>query len=208
MIVRVRGFRSGALGVLASTFVVGMTMTPASAVTVSVDVVDFSFNPTSTAQVVGQAVEWRFNIGMPAGSTHTATDTSGLATFDSGFKAPNTTFVFTPGAAGTYSYHCAIHGSMTATLNVRDKVMPASGTVTTSFVVRWATVAVPGLVYDVQVKRPGSAAFAPLVTGTAAQFVQFVPDAGAGVYKFRSLTRRTSSGASSAFSPTKSITVS
>jgi predicted lipoprotein with Yx(FWY)xxD motif len=60
---------------------------------------------------------------------HTVTSDTG-AWPDSGSLAPNQTFSHTFAKAGTYAYHCAIHPSMTAKVNV-SAVTPAAGGHTT-----------------------------------------------------------------------------
>jgi hypothetical protein len=96
-------------------------------------------------------------------------------------------------AAGTYRYHCGVDGSLPATMTVAPTAKLAGVVVT----VTQATGAAPaGFVYDVQVKRPGAAAFVDLATGLTAPTVRFTPDAGSGQYTFQARLRRLAGGAS------------
>jgi hypothetical protein len=63
-------------------------------------------------------------------------------------------------------------------------------------------------VFDVQVQRPGSAAYVIWKQGVTATGASFVPDAGPGTYRFRSRLRSSSSGKAIGYSPGKAITVS
>jgi plastocyanin len=72
-----------------------------------------SFSPNPASVKVGQTVAWRNADSI----SHTATADAGG--FNTGTIAPGTTTaaVAMP-AAGSFSYHCSIHPSMTGTLNV------------------------------------------------------------------------------------------
>ncbi len=73
---------------------------------------DFSFQPGSISVAVGSTVTWTNQ--DTTGHTVTADDGS----FDSGTLAPGATFSHTFDTAGTFTYHCNIHHSMTATITV------------------------------------------------------------------------------------------
>jgi plastocyanin len=62
---------------------------------------------------VGTTVTWTNNDSV----THTVTADAGA--FDSGALSPGHTYSFTFRTSGTYSYHCSIHRSMTATIIVQ-----------------------------------------------------------------------------------------
>lgn len=79
----------------------------------SVSVANFSFSPASVTVKVGTKVTWKNNDSV----THTVTADQGA--FDSGDLPPGQSFSFTFTKAGTYSYHCNIHPSMTATIVVQ-----------------------------------------------------------------------------------------
>jgi plastocyanin len=72
-----------------------------------------SFNPASLTIKVGETVTWTNKDSY----AHTVTSDNGA--FDSGNIASGSTFSFTFDTAGTYSYHCSIHTSMTAKIIVQ-----------------------------------------------------------------------------------------
>jgi plastocyanin len=80
-----------------------------------VTIQSFAFNPQVITVKVGTTITWTDKDG----TSHTVTSVSGPASFDSGRLNPSGgTFKFTFSQAGTYSYHCMIHPSMTATVIV------------------------------------------------------------------------------------------
>ena len=80
----------------------------------SVSIQGFAFGPSSLTIDTGDSVTWTNNDG----TTHTATSTSGPASFDSGGISGGATFTFSFTTAGTYDYRCDIHTSMTASITV------------------------------------------------------------------------------------------
>lgn len=72
-----------------------------------------SFNPASLTIKVGETVTWTNKDSY----AHTVTSDNGA--FDSGSINNGATFSFTFKTAGTYSYHCSIHTSMTAKIIVQ-----------------------------------------------------------------------------------------
>ena len=83
------------------------TTPPANAVDITME-----FTPSSLTVSVGDTVTWTNKDTM----AHTATADNG--TFDSGNLSPGETFSFTFDTAGTYTYKCNIHSSMTGTIIV------------------------------------------------------------------------------------------
>ncbi|MGH2635414.1 MAG: PQQ-dependent sugar dehydrogenase, partial [Actinomycetota bacterium] len=77
-----------------------------------ISVTDFAFTPRSVRINPGVAVLWTFN----GPSNHTAT-LAGV--FDSGVKAPGSTYGFVFNSTGTYSYRCSIHPTMRGKVVVR-----------------------------------------------------------------------------------------
>ncbi len=71
-----------------------------------------AFTPSTITIVANTTVTWTNKDAVP----HTVTSDNGL--FESGTITTNGTFSYTFTAAGTYSYHCAVHPSMTAKLTV------------------------------------------------------------------------------------------
>jgi plastocyanin len=69
---------------------------------------NMAFNPATITVTAGTTITWTNKDGY----AHTVTSDANL--FNSGNIASNGTFSFTFSTAGTYSYHCAIHASMTA----------------------------------------------------------------------------------------------
>lgn len=78
----------------------------------SVSIANFAFSPQSLTVKVGTKVTWTNKDSL----THTVTADGGAF---SQTVPPGSTFSFTFTKAGTYSYHCAIHTSMTATIIVQ-----------------------------------------------------------------------------------------
>jgi len=78
----------------------------------SVTIIDFAFQPAFVSVAAGSTVTW-LNDG---GSPHTVTSDNGA--FDSNMLSPGGRFSEPFWTPGTYSYHCAIHPSMTGTVQV------------------------------------------------------------------------------------------
>ena len=179
---------------------VGLTALPAQATTVNV--ADFSFSPQSLTIAQGGTVSWHNN----GPSVHTSTQNSPLSMWNTGNIAVNSTSasIALP-AAGVYSYHCAIHAFMTGTVKIPIKVSPTSGTTATMFTITLASATQSGFTYDIQ-RKVGSGSFATWRTGVTTRTFTF--RGSAGTYAFRSRLHRTSNGATSGYSPAKTITVS
>ena len=78
---------------------------------VDVTIADFSFSPGTTTIPVGATVIWTNKGSTP----HTVTSHAGVF---NGSVSPGSTFSFTFSQAGTFTYHCNIHPSMTAKIVV------------------------------------------------------------------------------------------
>jgi len=85
--------------------------TPAAAT--AVKIANFAFDAPSVEVAVGATVTWTNNDS----AAHTVTADDG--SFDSGSLATGATFSFTFTKAGTFTYHCAIHPKMIATIVVK-----------------------------------------------------------------------------------------
>ena len=173
-----------------------------------VGVVDNQFGPASV-QVYrrGDSVSW----GFVGSKDHSATETSGLDFFDSGYAPPNRimfTMVFP--AAGTFPYHCKDPnhaGTMKGNVKVLVGRKPAFGQVGTQFTIKWAQKAAdPGYVFDVQIRRPSDASFKAFRTGVTGSLTHFTPQQP-GQYQFRGRVRNPSTGHASGYSPPSSISV-
>jgi acetyl esterase/lipase/plastocyanin len=157
----------------------------------TVAVTDGLFTPSTISVPQGSAVLWNFD-GIMRG--HSVTDASGLSLYNSGeFAAwrwpgggiPDYRVGFL--GAGVYLYKCVIDDTMTGAVEVPILASPPSGTTTTAFDVIWAAMTAPtGIVYDVQIMRPGPKSWVDWLTDQTIQGATFTPDAGIGTYKFRS----------------------
>ena len=78
-----------------------------------IEISGMSFDSNDLTINVGDSVTWQ---NSDSGS-HTATADGGE--FDSGTLANGESFTFTFTTAGTYTYHCGIHSSMTGTITVQ-----------------------------------------------------------------------------------------
>ena len=71
-----------------------------------------AFSPSSITVTAGTTITWTNKDGVP----HTVTSNTGL--FDSGTINPNGTYSHLFSTAGTFSYKCSLHPSMTASVAV------------------------------------------------------------------------------------------
>jgi plastocyanin len=92
--------------------VLGLGATPAAAADMQIDIQGFAFNPTTLTIPAGTKVTWT----NKDAATHTVTSDSGA--FDSKNLATGASFSFTFSQAGTFSYKCAIHPRMVASITV------------------------------------------------------------------------------------------
>ena len=182
--------------------------TPAEAATVQVSIGgplgNFAFHPKVVTAQQGDTVTWTQNDTVAP--QHTVTSDQGF--FGSVHLNQGDTFSERPAFlnAGTYNYHCSIHTEMHGTVKVP---LIKTGSATHGYTVRWSSASSTpaGRNFDVQIKRPGAAKFGPFRSGTTALKAFFNPTK-AGTYKFRSLTRITSSGTASGFSPVLTLSIS
>jgi plastocyanin len=177
-----------------------LTAAPASAATVSVGEYFFSPNPVKVAE--GGSVVWN-NTGS---FTHTSTGNSPLSLWNTGNIAPGLpSAAITFRAAGSYPYHCAIHPTlMKGTVKVPIQIAPTMGGTSTTFTITLTSATQTGFTYDVQMKV-GTGSFTTWKTGVATRTVTF--SGAAGTYAFRSRLHKTSNGATSGYSPAKTIKI-
>ena len=83
--------------------------------TVNISVGNNFFSPADTVLKAGGTATWTWNSG---GTTHTLTFTSGPPPLPGETVQGMGTKVITFNTAGTYGYHCTIHGGMTGSLTV------------------------------------------------------------------------------------------
>ena len=72
-----------------------------------------AFDPSTKAIAKGDTVEWTNSMGVE----HTVTSDDG-SSFDSKEIEPGKTFSYTFNDAGSFPYHCEIHGFMKGTIAV------------------------------------------------------------------------------------------
>ncbi len=139
-----------------------MSATPVRAADQAVAIEDFLFSPQDLTIEVGDTVTWT-NLDSVS---HTATSTSGPASFDSGFLAIGDTFSFTFDTAGTYEYFCEPHpnmiGSITVTAAAATAAPSASAPAVSAPASSAAASMVPNTATDVAAGAPSSAQLSAL----------------------------------------------
>jgi acetyl esterase/lipase/plastocyanin len=178
--------------------------------TVGVEIQDAEFLPGPTTVEQGSAVEWVF----ASTNNHTVTDESKVGLFHSGLivaeEHPGVEPVYgTPFlAAGSYSYVCSIEPEMQGTVVVPIVATPPVGGLDTPFTITWAALEAPAtLEFDVQIKRPGSLAWADLWMDQEQAGATFLPDAGPGVYEFRARLQQVGKPYAVGWSPSAAVVV-
>lgn len=155
--------------------------------------------------VPGSTVAW--TIPATDSNSHSVTDASGMGLFDSGLRAPGSSYTYTFDGAGTYVVMDDAT-SFTASVSVPDQAEPPSGMIGTTFTITWAAAApLQGYAFDVQIRRPGTQGYADWRTDQLAASAPFVADAGPGTYSFRARLENLSNGKSAKYSPAATITV-
>jgi plastocyanin len=180
--------------------------TPGDPSGAQVQVTDSEFKPaTITGHKLGYGVTWQ-NVGS---RNHAVTSSGSLKVFDSGTLVPGDTFTYQVFSAGQYRYLDSLNTSHTGVVKAPVQVSATSGSMTTQFTITWASKTAPaGYVYDVQIKRPGQAAFGNWKVDQTGSASTFVPDGGSGVYQLRGRLEQVSTGATTGWSGPTSITVS
>lgn len=79
----------------------------------TIGIENFAFTAPSVSIPVGQTLTWK---NLTGGTVHTTTSSDGE--WDSGRIDAGDTFVFTFDTPGTFTYFCAIHPTMTGTVEV------------------------------------------------------------------------------------------
>jgi len=149
---------------------------------VHVEVTDYRFTPATVELRRGGTIVFD-HLGP---SHHSATDATGMLLYDSGSvdeTSPPTSYTFE--AAGAYPFICTPHPFMGGRVYVPVRAAPAAGPASLARTVTWADAPAPdGFVYDVQIRRPGSA-WAPWRPGVVTPGASFRADVGRGRYRFR-----------------------
>jgi plastocyanin len=171
-------------------------------------IADYAFGINPARLALGQRVEFH---NWSYAFAHTATDTTGMGLFDTGPLAHYAQATVAIPSAGTYPYHCSeppsTHPAMTARLRAPLVITPPSGSVNTTFTVRWAPRPLPaGYVAEVERQAPGKTwkTWKSGATKGSAAFTTNVK----GTWSFRARLRRVSNGATSGWSQTTHVTVS
>ena len=147
-------------------------------------------------------------IAFTNSGTNPHSATSSIRLFDTGQIAPGRAGTITIPGAGIYSYSCSLHTSVTGQVRAAMKVTPTKGTLTTPITLTWAPAAAPaGIVFDVQVQRPGSTTWRSVLADTTSASTVFVASSGTGTYKFRARTQRTDTGATTTWSGTVTVSI-
>ena len=146
---------------LAIAFAFVLAPSRALAASVPVTIQYQSYHAGSIDVLPGDAITWT-NDG---GRTHTVTADYGA--FDSGDVSVGHQFTWTPTAAGTYTYHCAIHTAMVGVVHVR---LVALGPLPTGPVAAGQRIDLQGRAADptapVTIERDTGAGFEPVATVT------------------------------------------
>ena len=87
---------------------------PTVPTTADIGIAGMAFSPASKTVAKGTVVKWTNNDATP----HTVTSNDGI-TFNSGSISGSSSYSYTANTAGTFNYHCTIHGvGMAGTLIV------------------------------------------------------------------------------------------
>ena len=149
----------------------------------------------STKTVLGGGVAWKFS--RHNRSKHQVVDASGMMLFDSGLRSRGGSYTRVFKSAGSFGWNDPIgHGK--GIVRVPMRVRTSAGSKPT---VRWTLGKTrEGLVFDVQVKRPGTKRFVDWRTGVVTASAVFAPSRK-GSYYFRARIRSVSVGRHSGWSP-------
>jgi plastocyanin len=177
----VRGLLASALLlglVLVSAPVPAVVASPSVSPTVTVSVKNYAFTSSAVTVAQGKSVGWVFH------SMHTTTSNQGF--WDSGMRSSGT-YVVAFNNAGTFSYHCTMHASMTGHVTVP---LRHAGSATHGWTVTWssATGTSSKIRFDVQYRKVGTSAWSTFRTKTAARSALFNPSRSAS-YQVHARTR-------------------
>lgn len=112
---QVRRYHRALSGIVLALLIAGLLsihLATAVSADVAVNIMNFSFQPTTLTIPVGTTVVWTNRDS----TSHTVTSDTGV--WDSGILMTGKTFSFTFAQAGTFAYHCNIHPNMHGTIVV------------------------------------------------------------------------------------------
>ena len=185
-----------------AAWAVGNTLTATIAESVcEIQVSEAGFVPEAASATLGDTVGWT----ITGSSSHRLVDASGMQLFDSGSRAPGSSFQFTFDSAGTYPI---IDRPARATSVIAVPVdLPKTGTTGVPFTVTWsAAPPSEGFLFDVQIRTPSDRGFRNWRVGQTDISATFVPPAS-GAYAFRARLRDSVTGKFSKWSPSAVVTV-
>ena len=105
---------------IATALAVPFLPTARAAATVSVEIVNLSFNPSSITIAPGDTVIWYNN---ESATHHSVTSDTGVTpSFNSGEIVAGTSWSHTFDTEGTFTYHCMYHPSMHGTVIVGSAI--------------------------------------------------------------------------------------
>jgi len=172
---------------------------PAGAADKTVVVADFSFTQKTVTVVPGDTVTWDFQNGG-----HTTTSDQGF--WDSGLRSAGDTFARRFTSSGSYGYHCIPHQKMGMVGTVRV-IVRAAGSSARGWTLRWSTGTAPaGRDFDVQFRRRGVTTWSTFRSNTHQATGLFNP-ARSATYQVRARTSNTVAGASTGWSPVRSLVI-
>ena len=111
---KIRIYVAGLLAMGMISAVAALTTQTASAADHTISIKNVQYNPNSLTINAGDSVTWVNN--ESDGTVHSSTSDDGL--WNSPDLSPGSTFSFTFTTAGTFSFHCRFHTSMTGTITV------------------------------------------------------------------------------------------
>ena len=185
-----------------AAWAVGNTLTATIAESVcEIQVSEAGFVPEAASATLGDTVGWT----ITGSSSHRLVDASGMQLFDSGSRAPGSSFQFTFDSAGTYPVTDRTAHATSAVAVPVD--VPETGTTGVPFTVTWsAAPPSEGFLFDVQIRTPSDRGFRNWRVGQTDISATFVPPAS-GAYAFRARLRDSVTGKFSKWSPSAVVTV-
>lgn len=175
-----------------------------SAAQTTVHVVNYTYTPNAPKIALSGSILWRNDSDM----SHTVTaNVPAVWPGSFGPLSPGKSASMAFFHVGAYPYYCIFHTQQKGSVKVKMSVSPASGTTSTNFTIRVATQnAASGFTHDVQRRKKGGT-FSTWLS-TTSQLVVFNPTPSQkGTWEFRARYRKTSTGETTGWSPTITVTV-